>query len=215
MKIVSINTAKPEQLQVGSKSVTTGIFKRPQSGPIKVSELGLLGDSIINKKFHGGLDQAIYIYSATDYAWWEEQLDRELDPGTFGENLTITDFHDSELRVGDRLTLGGQVILELTAPRVPCSQFTAKMGDGSFGKKFVAACKPGVYARVIQTGEIEVGSEIEWQATDKDYASINEIFIEWHKKSWSESVARKTLDSPISIIARELIESRTGLTSKI
>jgi MOSC domain-containing protein YiiM len=73
MKVVSINTAVPEKLQVGKKSVKTGIFKRPRKGSVSINELGLSGDTIVNKKFHSGVDQAIYLYSAKDYGWWQRR----------------------------------------------------------------------------------------------------------------------------------------------
>lgn len=211
MQVISINTAKAQALQVGKKSVVTGIFKQPKDGEIYLGPLGLEGDTIVNKKFHGGEDQAVYLYSAADYAWWANELGRELAPGAFGENLTITDFHDATLRIGDRLFIGDDIELEITAPRVPCAQFAAKMGDGNFGKLFVAAEKPGAYARVIRRGTIRTGDAIVWQPTDKDYASINEVFVEWHQKTWSEHVARKALNSPISKIARRIIQERSGV----
>lgn len=211
MKILSVNTASAEQLAVGEKSVTTGIFKKTRQGPVLLNELGLAGDTIVNKNVHGGVDQAVYIYTATDYAWWEEKLGRKLEPGMFGENLTITDYHAGDLRIGDRLLIGGDVLLEISAPRVPCVQFATKMGDSAFGKKFVAAQRPGAYARVIKPGKLEAGYDINWQPTEKDYATINEVFVEWHKKSWSEAIARKALSSPISMIAREIIEQRSGV----
>ena len=211
MKLLSINTASPQQLQVGNKVVTTGIFKEPRQGPVLLNELGLEGDTIVNKKFHGGKDQAVYLYSAADYEWWTAQLGKEIKPGMFGENLTITDFHDKALRVGDRLLINDQVLLEITAPRVPCVQFTTKMGDKTFAKKFVAAQRPGAYARVLTPGSIDVGDKIEWQPTKEDYATINEIFVEWHAKGWSKAVAEKALKSPISSIARGIIEERSGL----
>jgi len=68
MGILSINTAKPQSLLVGGKSVTTGIFKTPRNESVFIGELGLDGDTIVNTKVHGGEDQAIYLYSAADYA---------------------------------------------------------------------------------------------------------------------------------------------------
>ncbi len=210
MEILSINSATPKTLQVGKKSVTTGIFKEPQQGAVYIGALGLQGDAIIHKNVHGGEDQAVYLYSAADYAWWSKQLGKEIEPGMFGENLTITDFHTGTLRVGDRLLINGTVHLEITAPRVPCVQFSTKMGDSTFAKKFVAAQRPGAYARVLNGGNVAVGNTIEWQPTTEDYATINEIFVEWHNKSWSKAIAEKTLNSPISKIARRIIQERTA-----
>lgn len=211
MEILSVNSAVPAELRVGNRTVTTGIFKTPQQGPVCIGTMGVQGDTIINKNVHGGEDQAVYLYSAADYVWWSEQLGKEVEPGMFGENLTITDFHSGLLRVGDRLLINGSVQLEITAPRVPCVQFATKMGDATFGKKFVAAQRPGAYARVLKGGEVAAGNRIEWQPTDKDYAAINEIFVEWHSKAWSKALVEKCLNSPISKIARSIIKERAGL----
>ncbi|QQD18374.1 MOSC domain-containing protein [Spongiibacter nanhainus] len=212
MEILSINTASAETMQVGGKSVTTGIFKRPRQGAVTVGDLGLEGDTIVHKNVHGGEDQAIYLYSAADYAWWSQQLGKDIPPGMFGENLTITDFHSGDLTVGDRLLINDQVLLEITAPRVPCVQFATKMGDSAFGKKFVAARRPGAYARVLVPGDVAVGDKLEWQPTNEDYATLNEIFVQWHNKAWSEDAARKALNSPISKIARRIIQERSGVS---
>ncbi len=213
MQILSINTASPQQLQIGDKTETTGIFKKPRQGSVLLGKLGLEGDTIVNTKVHGGEDQAVYLYSAADYAWWGKALGKEIEPGMFGENLTVTDFHDGQLRIGDRLLINDHVLLEITAPRVPCVKFTTKMNDKTFAKKFVAAQRPGAYARVLSPGEIQAGNEIVWQPTDKDYSTISEIFVEWHSKAWSAAVAQKALNSPISKIARGIIEERSGLSS--
>jgi len=213
MEIVSINTASPQNLAVGKKTVTTGIFKKPRNSSVFLGEMGLEGDTIVNKKVHGGEDQAIYMYSEADYAWWREKLGKNIEPGMFGENLTITDFHPEPLRVGDRVLINRDILLEITAPRVPCVQFATKMGDSTFAKKFVAAQRPGAYARVIVSGEVKAGDEIKWQPTKKDYATINEIFVEWHSKSWNETIAKKALGSPISKIARSIIQKRSGVES--
>jgi MOSC domain-containing protein YiiM len=212
MQIVSINTAKSRELEIGNKRYTTGIFKEPRKGSVQLNEFGLEGDTIVDTTVHGGRDQAVYLYSAADYAWWSEQLGREITPGTFGENLTISDFHESPLRIGDRLLINGSVHLEIAAPRVPCVKFATKMGDPTFAKKFVAARRPGAYARVLTPGEISEGDTINWQPTNHEYATIREVFVEWHEKSWSKDIAQKALSSPISSIARRIIEDRTGQT---
>ena len=45
-------------------------------------------------------------YGVEDYAWWSEQLGRDIAPGTFGENLTIAGFNGHEWSVGDHVIIG-------------------------------------------------------------------------------------------------------------
>lgn len=91
MRLESIQIAAPRTLDVAGRAIETGIFKT-SVGDASVGRLGVSGDSVVNRKHHGGPDQAVYVYSAQDYAWWEAELDGELAPGTFGENLTFADF---------------------------------------------------------------------------------------------------------------------------
>jgi len=109
----------------------------------------LKGDVVADQRNHGGPDQAVYLYSRADYDWWEAELERELPSGTFGENLTVSDFGPGELRPGDRLQIGA-VLLELTSPRIPCSVFAQHMGERQWVKRFAAAERPGSYARVLE-----------------------------------------------------------------
>lgn len=208
MHIVSVNTATPRYLDIGNKRVQTGIFKEPRRGAVMIGESGVEGDTIIDTSVHGGEDQAVYLYSAADYHWWSEYLGREVLPGTFGENLTVSAFHHLPLRIGDRLLINGNVYLEITGPRMPCVKFATKMGDATFARKFVAAERPGAYARVLSPGLVSAGDPISWQPTDCDYATVIEVFVEWYRKEWSAAVFKKALDSPLSKIARAIIEER-------
>lgn len=207
-KIIAVNAARETAIEAGGKTYQTGIFKQPLTGPAKINTLGIEGDTIVDTRVHGGEDQALYLYSLEDYQWWSQQLGRELPAGCFGENLTISAFHDQPLKIGDRLTIADTVELEITAPRVPCLKLASRMGDPTFGKQFVAAQRPGAYARVIRSGEVTAGDPIQWQPTERDYATVGEVFVEWHNKEWSEQVFKKALASPISVISRRIIEER-------
>lgn len=93
-----------------------------------------------------GPDQAVYLYSTEDYAWWEGELGRRLEPGLFGENLTVSSFGSDELRIGDRFVVG-DVVLELTSCRIPCDVFAARMNEPQWIRRFRDARRPGAYAR--------------------------------------------------------------------
>jgi MOSC domain-containing protein YiiM len=149
--ILAVNTANSEP--IATKSGQTGIFKRPRQGPVFVGETGVAGDTIVDLKNHGGRDQAVYLYSREDYQWWERELGRAIEPGIFGENLTVSGIESAAVCAGDRYRIGG-LLLEATSPRIPCNTFAARMGDRHFVKRFMAAKRPGVYCRVLQTGSV-------------------------------------------------------------
>ena len=154
--IQSVNISGLAPLVPGVKRTRTGIHKQPVSAPIAVTLLGLEGDRVGNTTHHGGPDQAVYLYSADDYAWWHTQLGSPCSAGLFGDNLTI-DRWWPDPRIGDRLTIG-DVTLELTAPRIPCNTLATRMDDPGFVKRFADAGRPGAYARVIHTGVIAAGT---------------------------------------------------------
>ena len=103
MHLLSINIGAPRAVDETRPHDLTGIYKEPVAGPVRVTRDGLPGDAIISTRHHGGPDQAIYVYSGADYAWWSAELGQELAPGTFGENLTISDQESAGLAIGDRL----------------------------------------------------------------------------------------------------------------
>ncbi len=154
MKILAVCIGQARSLP--GKSYKTGIAKAPVSGPVMVDSEGLLGDKIINRKHHGGPEQAVYIEGAETLAWWEEQLGRPLEPGTFGENLVLSGLDNRTVAIGDRFTIG-EVVLEATSARSPCATFAAHMDDPMMVKRYLKAERPGIYTRVITGGMLEAG----------------------------------------------------------
>ena len=207
MKLVSLNIGKARTQQNGEKLETTGIYKMPVDGTVKIKSLGIVGDFIGSSKHHGGPDQAIYVYGAADYAWWSKELGNELASGTFGENLTISELQSADFNIGDRLHIG-EVILEVTAPRIPCSTLATRMGDSQFVKKYRHAERPGLYCRVIAEGEIKAGVGVTAQPVGGEAVSVVEIFRDWYIKSKDESTLRRFLRSPLAIRARRHLEQR-------
>ena len=159
MHIVSVNTGTVRPLLHGKPSGKTGIFKTPRAAPVRVSALGLEDDAIVDTEHHGGLDQAVYVFTMPDYAWWSAHIGRPLEPGTFGENLTLSDLESAALCIGDRLRVG-EVLLEVTGPRIPCVTLAARMGDPQFVRKFRFAEKPGAYCRVLETGVVAASDPV-------------------------------------------------------
>src|SRR5688572_24047711 len=135
MNLMSVNLGQERILQRNHRVERTGIFKFPTRGAVKVTKLGLEGDVIISKKHHGGPDQAVYVYGAADYDWWSRELEMEIAPGTFGENLTVSDLESAQFSIGDYIHVD-DVTLQVTAPRIPCGTFATRMNDPQWVKRF-------------------------------------------------------------------------------
>jgi MOSC domain-containing protein YiiM len=201
VRLLSVNVGTERAIEGAGKSGKTGIFKRGVKGPVAVTSLGLAGDAIIDTENHGGLDQAVYIYGAPDYAWWSKELARELQPGTFGENLTFSGLRSDEYRIGDRF-LVGSVILEVTAPRIPCSTLSARMGDRMFVERFMRAERPGLYCRVVRGGEVRAGEAVRLERYEGENVLAVELFRDFFAPEISESTLRRQLSVPIAVRAR-------------
>lgn len=160
MRVKSIAVGQPRIVQWQGDEVLTSIFKTPVAGPVKVVPHNLEGDRQSDLEVHGGEYKAVYAYAAEHYHWWEQRLGRELDPANFGENLTISEFAESEVCIGDIFRVGGAE-LEATIPRLPCYKLGIRFGDPMMVKKFTQARRWGIYFRVAGVGEISVGDRVE------------------------------------------------------
>ncbi len=196
MQVVSVNVGKVQPILHGKPSGKTGIYKMPSTEPVLVTPLGLEGDAIVDTANHGGLDQAVYVFTQPDYTWWSEHIGRPLAPGTFGENLTISDLESATLRIGDRLRVGA-ILLEITSPRIPCVTIAARMEDPQFVKKFRYAEKPGVYCRVIETGHVAAHDPVELLPFEGPAVTVLELFRAFYKKRLTEDELRRFLAVPI------------------
>ena len=201
MKLISINIGQERNLPNGKASGKTGIYKLPFLGPVQITATGIPQDVICDKKHHGGPDQAIYIYGAADYQWWSNTLSQELFPGTFGENLTISDLESAAFRVGDLLRIG-QVLLQVTSPRMPCVTLVARMNDGSFMDRFRKAERPGLYCRVIQAGQVLADEPVHLEHYTGETVTILQMFRDYYDSDLSEASLQRYLAAPISSRAR-------------
>lgn len=168
-KVDSVNLGRPRpnpHKEVG----WTGIGKQPTDGPVEVRApgpkstglgSGLVGDFIGDGKHHGGDDQAVYAFQREDLDEWERRLGRELPNGFFGENLTTIGLDINNARIGERWRIGDEVVLQVTAPRIPCATFRGWMGEKGWAKIFTAAGRPGAYLKVITSGAIRAGDPID------------------------------------------------------
>ncbi|MDB5535523.1 MAG: hypothetical protein JWQ65_398 [Devosia sp.] len=203
--LLSVNIGKPQPIP-GHKA-PTGIFKQPVTGPVAITPLEVAGDAIIDRRHHGGRDQAVYLYFADDYDWWSVQLGQIIAPGTFGENLTIAGISGQAVAIGDRFTLG-DVVLEVTYHRTPCMTLAARMGDNGFVKRFARALRPGAYCRVIAPGMVEAGTAVTYTPFVGERVTVTELMALDGVRELDPAFMRRALATPIREKTRVKYEER-------
>ncbi len=197
MQLISINLGAEETLVRPNKTEQTGIFKRPVAGPLQINLDGLPGDFIGDARNHGGPDQAIYIYGLADYEWWARELGRATFPGLFGENLTISELESANFNIGDWLRIG-QVLLQVSAPRIPCGTLAGRMELPAFVKQFRQAGRPGLYCRVLAAGTLQIGQTVSVEKYPGETVSIARAMSDYYEPELSETDLRLYLRAPIT-----------------
>ncbi|MFN4206544.1 MAG: MOSC domain-containing protein [Agrobacterium albertimagni] len=203
MKILAVCLGRPEILP--GKKYKTGINKLAIQGPIMVDAEGLVGDAILNRKHHGGVDQAVCIEGSIDLDWWQAELDRDLPYGTFGENLVIEGLENAMLAAGDRLAIG-EVLLEVTSARMPCATFAAKMDDPTIVKRYARAARPGAYTRVLQGGMVEAGQAVAFTPWSGDRVTMREMMATFGRRL-SDADRARYMAAPVHYKVRDAIRA--------
>ena len=196
MQISHVLVGQRRQLAVNGRAVTSGIDKTPVDAA-EIKRVGVTGDAVVNTKHHGGPDQAVYLYGSIDYAWWRD-AGVDVAPGRFGENLLIDDFTCVDRSIGDRIVIGSSVVLEITAPRIPCTTLGGRMKDPRFAHRFRAARRPGCYCRVIEQGVVRPDDSVHIEAYAGEPLGLLEVFDAAYEAHATIATLERILAAPIA-----------------
>jgi len=136
----------------------SAIYKTAVLGPVMLRRTNLDGDRQGDPRVHGGPDQAALMYSADNYAKWRAE-GFDFEPGSFGENLTVTGLDETTVWVGDIYEIGAAVV-QVTKARGPCYKLQYRTGVPDLIKRVLANGRSGWYVRVLREGLVEAGQEI-------------------------------------------------------
>ncbi|MGQ0701720.1 MAG: MOSC domain-containing protein [Gemmatimonadales bacterium] len=139
---------------------TSAIRKEPVQGSVWAGREGLSGDQQYDRHGHGGPDRALLMYSADHYPRWREEWGRkDVGPGGFGENLTVSGLTEDLACVGDIYEIG-EVRVEVSSPRTPCQNLARRHGIAELVKIITQNHRSGWYLRVLHEGWLEAGMAI-------------------------------------------------------
>lgn len=179
----------------------TGLDKRPSDQPLVLDGPGIdgegsgvVGDTVADTLNHGGPSQAVYAFDVEELVYWSAELDKQLTPGSAGENLTLAGCDSSHTVVGQRWQLGS-AILRVTTPRIPCRVFAGFWDTSDLVKRFTARGLPGAYLAVEQRGVIAVGDVPSTLSTPDHGVTIADLF------AWRAQGRRDLTDHVTTAIA--------------
>jgi MOSC domain-containing protein YiiM len=181
-RVLSVNTAAAETVEIAGAAVLTAIRKRAREGAVAVQSLGLAGDEQADPTVHGGLAKAVYAYPSEHLPFWQTVraqarvagVDDAVAPGSMGENLTVEGLLEDRLWIGDRLRLPN-CELAVSEPRFPCFKFNFAMGFNQAVKLMTQSGYCGSYLAVIQPGSVQAGDEIELVPGPRE-VNLRELF---------------------------------------
>ena len=196
MKLISLNTGGPRDVDVDGHIIRTSIWKSPRSGRLRVSTLNIEGDEQSDLSVHGGTYKAVYCYPSEHYEYWRCELpDAELPWGAFGENLTTEGLLETEILIGDRLEIGSAQFL-VTQPRQPCFKLGIRFGRPGMVRRFLASGRSGFYVRVVREGIIASGDEIRLVERATGSITVSEIFALQFDDDASDDDLRRAAAAP-------------------
>jgi ferredoxin-NADP reductase/MOSC domain-containing protein YiiM len=173
--LLSVNVGMPKDVAWRGKTVFTGVFKDPVTGPRMVRKLNVDGDGQGDLAGHGGEQRAVFVYQIGSYRYWERELGRsDFVYGQFGENFTVEGLNDDEVCIGDRYQIG-PTLFEVTQPRVTCYRVGIRMNDPRIPALLVSHRRPGFYLRVLDEGEVQPGDEIVKVASGPEQMTVAEV----------------------------------------
>jgi MOSC domain-containing protein YiiM len=161
--VISVNVGMPRLLaRQHGMNVYSGIAKQavPPGTVLWLSLGNLSGDAQADLSVHGGPDKAVYAYPSEHLAAWEADLGGPLGASPFGENLSTRGLTEEAACIGDQWRWDG-AILEVCQPRWPCFKLALYRGRADIQARMRATGRTGWYLRVIEPGEVTVGSPIE------------------------------------------------------
>lgn len=199
MKVISTNIGESKTVFWKGKEIKTGIYKYPVDIPIYLGKEDVQDDHVIDRRYHGGVDKACYLYAADHYEYWKNRYpDLEWNYGMFGENITVDGLDEKNIKIGSIYRLGSAII-QISRTRQPCFKLGIRFGDQNMVKQFIDSLRSGVYVRVIESGNVSVGDTFILEKEHQDGITVTELnILRFHYNNTEhEDLIKKALLDPL------------------
>lgn len=209
MKIISTNIAEARIIEWKGKEVPTGLYKFRVDKGIFLGKEDVKHDNVMDRRYHGGIDKACYLYSANHYKYWQDLYpDLEMPWGMFGENLTIEGLDEKDINIGATYKIG-KAVVQVTQPRQPCFKLQFRFENDNIVRQFIDAGFSGVYVRILDSGHVNLGDTVEL-IDKKQSLSIHKVYSLLYASEFDPTVKSAVNDPLIAESCKRNLIKRWG-----
>ena len=207
MRIISLNVGRPSAQLYEDRKVITAGAKKPVSRAV-LRFVNFDGDLQADQVNHGGLEKAVCVYPFDHYPYWSRQLARDLQPGAFSENLTVSGAIETEVCVGDVFRIG-EARVQVSQPRMPCAKVAGKNGSTMLPKLMANVGYTGFYMRVLSEGLVAAGDGFDLIRAHPERITIADVNSIIYEKSYDIALIKQLAELPeFSEVGRTLFAQR-------
>jgi MOSC domain-containing protein YiiM len=207
MRIISLNVGLPSAQLYEDRKVITAGAKKPVSRAV-LRFVNFDGDLQADQVNHGGLEKAVCVYPFDHYPYWSRQLARDLQPGAFSENLTVSGAIETEVCVGDVFRIG-EARVQVSQPRMPCAKVAGKNGSTMLPKLMANVGYTGFYMRVLSEGLVAAGDGFDLIRAHPERITIADVNSIIYEKSYDIALIKQLAELPeFSEVGRTLFAKR-------
>ena len=206
--VYNIYLGQVETIKTPKKEFKSAYKKKAITQDEYLSKTGFINDVQSDTKHHGGVNRALCVYPYATYEYFKKEHNLDLKDCSFGENITILTYDDSDICLGDQVSFE-DAIVEVTQPRQPCSHISNDTGIKNLTALTVKNLKTGFYLRVLKEGTIKKDSTL--QLIKRVHESITIEFINkcfFDAKNNQENIKKVLACVELSINFREELEKK-------
>jgi len=195
MQVIATNISGPTTVLWKGKQITTGIFKHPVQESLELGMENVEGDTVFDRKVHGGIYKACYLFSTDQYPFWQKKYpDLKWQWGMFGENLSVQGLDERKLRIGSIYRLGSALV-QISHPREPCFKLGIRFEDPKIIREFIDHGYPGTYVRVMEPGSVTRGDMMELVEESGNPLTTHQFFQWLFAKEKDRELLRLALEN--------------------
>lgn len=169
---------RPQRLIEG---IDSSIARQKLLTEVMLNLNGFVGDEVADKRYHGGPDRALLVVSRKSYKrlaieglkFNKDWPSIDWKSGLFGENLSVNEFSEPQVKLGDRFSLGAAIV-EVNQPRSPCFKLDIFTRVPGFAQIIQQLGCGGWFLRVIQPGTVNPKSRLKLLSRSQEALTVAE-----------------------------------------